>query len=83
MTVTNAVKGLKNIIRHREEFIEGLDTMTKNWKDECAKTMIYAIKDFMTRDIGSFEWILGEIQSKKTRVSNYTKKRKLQNTKRN
>ena len=76
MTVTNAVKGLKNVIRHREAFIEGLDSMTKDCKDECAKTMIDAIKDFMTRDIGSFEWILGEIQSKKIRVSNDNKKRK-------
>ncbi len=77
MTVTNAAKGLKNIIRLREEFIEDLDTMTKDWKDECAKGMIDAIKDFMTRDIGSFEWILGEIQLKKiTKVSNDNKKRK-------
>ena len=75
MTVTNAANGLKNIIRHREEFIEDLDSMTKDWKDECAKGMIDAIKDFMTRDIGSFEWILGEIQMKKT-MSKDNKRRK-------
>ena len=75
MTVTNAAKGLKNIIRLREEFIEDLDTLTKGWKDECAKGMIDAIKDFMARDIGSFEWILGEIQMKKT-MSKDNKRRK-------
>jgi len=66
MTVTNATKGLKNIIRHREELIKGLDHMTKGWKDECAQAMIDSIKDFMTRDIGSFEWILGELQNRKS-----------------
>jgi len=76
MTVTNAVKGLKNIIRLREELIEDLDTMTKDWKDELAKGMIDTIKDFMTRDIGSYEGILREIQRKETRVSNGNKKRK-------
>ena len=77
MTLTNAAKGLKNIIRLREEFIEDLDTLTKGWKDECAKGMVDSIKDFMTRDIGSFEWILGEIQRKKTtKVSTDNKKRK-------
>ena len=76
MTVTNAAKGLKNIIRLREELIEDLDTMTKDWKDELAKGMIDTIKDFMTRDIGSYEGILGEIQRKETRVSNGNKKRK-------
>jgi len=76
MTVTNAAKGLKNIIRLREELIEDLDTMTKDWKDDLAKGMIDAIKDFMTRDIGSYEGILGEIQRKETRVSNGNKKRK-------
>jgi len=75
MTVTNAVKGLKNIIRLREDLIEGLDTVTKGWKDECAIGMIDAIKDFMTRDVGSFEYVLGEIQMKKTML-NDNKKRK-------
>jgi hypothetical protein len=75
MTTTNAAKGLKNIIRLREEFIEDLDTMTKDWKDECAMGIIDSIKDFMTRDIGSFEYILREIQMKKT-MSNDNKKRK-------
>ena len=77
MTVTNAVKGLKNIIRLREELIKDLDTMTKDWKDECAKGVIDAIKDFMIRDVGFFEGILGEIQRKKTtRVFHDNKKRK-------
>lgn len=77
MTVTNAVKGLKNIIRLREEFITDLDTLTKDWKDECATGIIDAIKDFMTRDVGSFEGILGEIQSKNiTKASHNNKKRK-------
>jgi hypothetical protein len=77
MTVTNAVKGLKNIIRLREELIKDLDTMTKDSKDECMTGMIEALSDFMTRDIGSFEGILGEIQSKNiTKVSHNSKKRK-------
>jgi len=77
MTVTNAVKGLKNIIRLREELIKDLDTMTKDSKDECMTRMIEALSDFMTRDIGSFEGILGEIQSKNiTKVSHNSKKRK-------
>jgi hypothetical protein len=75
MTVTNAVKGLKNIIRLREEFIEDLDTMTKGWKDECAIGMIDSIKDFLIRDIGSFEYLLKEIQMK-TAMPNDNKKRK-------
>lgn len=70
MTIVNATKGLKNIIQHREQFIKNLDNMTKGWKDECAKGIIDAIKDFMTRDIGSFEYILGEVKNTKiTRVS--------------
>ena len=77
MTTTNAVKGLKNIIRLREELIKDLDTMTKDSKDECMTGMIEALSDFMTRDIGSFEGILGEIQSKNiTKVSHNSKKRK-------
>ena len=77
MTVTNAVKGLKNIIRLREELIKDLDTMTKDSKDECMTGMIEALSDFMTRDIGSFEGILGEIQRKKTtRVFHDNKKKK-------
>jgi hypothetical protein len=77
MTVTNAVKGLKNIIRLREELIKDLDTMTKDSKDECMTGMIEALSDFMTRDIGSFEGILREIQSKNiTKVSHNNKKRK-------
>lgn len=77
MTVTNAVKGLKHVIRHREEFIEDLDSMTKNWKDECATGIIDAIKNFMIRDIGSFEWILGEIQGKQiTKMPHNNTKRK-------
>ncbi len=76
MTMANAVKGLKNIIRLREELIEDLDTVTKYSKDECVTGIIDAIKDFMTRDIGSFEGI-GEIQSKKiTKISHNAKKRK-------
>ena len=65
MTVTNAVKGVKNVIRHKEEFIKGLDDMTKGWEDECAKRTVDAIKDFMTKDIGAFEWILGELKDRK------------------
>ncbi|MFZ0183514.1 MAG: hypothetical protein WAL88_01610 [Nitrosotalea sp.] len=77
MTVNNAVKGLKNIIRLREELIKDLDTMTKDSKDECMTRMIEALSDFMTRDIGSFEGILGDIQRKKTtRVFHDNKKRK-------
>ena len=77
MTVTNAVKGLKNIIRLREELIKDLDAMTKDWKDECAIGMIDAIKDFMTRDVGFFEGILGEIQREKTtRVFHDNKKKR-------
>ena len=77
MTVTNAVKGLKNIIQLREKLIEDLDIMTKNWKDECAIGMIDSIKDFMIRDIGFFEGILEEIQSRTiTEMSHNNKKRK-------
>ena len=77
MTVTNAVKGLKNIIQLREELIKDLDTMTKNSKDERIAGMLEAIKDFMTRDVGSFEGILGEIQSRTiTKTSHNNKKRK-------
>lgn len=65
MTVANAAKGLKHVIQHREKLIKGLDHMTKGWKDNCAIAMIDSIKDFMTRDIGSFEWILGELQNRK------------------
>jgi hypothetical protein len=66
MTVANAVKGLKHVIQHREELIKGFDDMTKGWEDDCAKAMVDSIKDFMTRDIGSFEWILSELQNKKS-----------------
>lgn len=77
MTVTNAVKGLKNIIRLREDLIKNLDAMTKDSKDEHITRMIETIKDFMTRDIGSFEGILGEIQRKNiTKASHNNKKRK-------
>lgn len=77
MTVTNAVKGLKNIIQLRETLIKDLDTMIKDSKDECITGMIEALKDFMIRDIGSFEGILGQIQSKKiTKMSRDSKKRK-------
>lgn len=77
MTVTNAVRGLKNIIQLREELIEDLDIMIKNSKEESITGMIESLKDFMTRDIGSFEGILGEIQSKKiTKMSHNNKKRK-------
>jgi len=67
MTVNNAVRGLKNIIRLREEFIKSLDTVSKNCKDEIATTMIDGMKDFLTRDVGGFEWILGELQQKKSK----------------
>jgi hypothetical protein len=40
MTVTKAVQGLKNVIRHREEVINGLDELIKDWKIECAKEMV-------------------------------------------
>lgn len=77
MTVTNAVKGLKNIIRLREELIKDLDIMIKDSKEESITGMMEALKDFMTRDIGSFEGILGEIQSRKiTKMSHNDKKRK-------
>ena len=77
MTITAATKGLKNIIRHRERFIKDLDSMTEDWNDECAKGIIDAIKDFMTRDIGSFEYILGEVQSTKiAKVSSNNRKRR-------
>lgn len=76
MTITNAVKGLKHVIQHKEKFIQNLDTMTKDWKDEWAITIIDAVKDSVTKDIGSFEWILGEIQTKKTRMPRDDKKRK-------
>ncbi|MHB8546694.1 MAG: hypothetical protein ACYDAJ_08005 [Nitrosotalea sp.] len=58
MTVNNAVRGLKNIIHPREEFIKSLDVVSKNCKDEIATIMVDGIKDFLTRDIGGFEWIL-------------------------
>lgn len=77
MTVTNAASGLKNIIRLRGKLIKDLDVMTKDSKDEYITGIIDAIKDFMTRDIGSFEGILGEIQSKEiTKMSHNNKKRK-------
>lgn len=76
MAMLNAAKGLKHVIQNKEKFIEDLDSMTKDWKDEYAKGIIDAIKDFTIRDIGSFEWILGEIQTKKTRVRHDDKKRK-------
>lgn len=76
MTVTNAVKGLRNIIQLREKMIENLDIMIKNGKDECVNGMINSIKDFMIRDIGSFEGILREIQSKKITKVPYNHKKK-------
>lgn len=77
MTVTNAVKGLKNIIQLREKMVEDLDIMIKNGRDECVNGMIDTLRNFMIRDIGSFEGILAEIQSKKiTKASHDNKKRK-------
>lgn len=73
MAVTNAVKGLNNMIKHRQEVIQVFDNLAKDWKDETAKMMADAIKDFMTKDIGAFEWILEEIQNKKTTKSRLTK----------
>jgi len=67
MTVNNAVKGLKNIIRQREEFIKSLDIVSEDCKDEIAITMVDGIKDFLTRDIGGFEWVLKELQQKKSK----------------
>jgi len=65
MTVTDAVKGLKHVIQHREQFIKGLDNLSKDWSDDSAKQMVQAVQDFVTKDIGAFEWILGELQDKK------------------
>ena len=50
MTMTNAVKGLKHVIQHREELIKGLDDLTKGWEDDCAKAMVNSsrISWFMT-----------------------------------
>lgn len=47
MTVTNAVKGLKHIIQHREQFIKGLDDLSKGWSDDSAKQMVEAVQDFI------------------------------------
>ena len=62
--MANAVKALKNVILHRQQFINGLGDLSKNWQDDCAKQMIEAVQDFMTKDIGAFEWILSELQNR-------------------
>lgn len=73
MAVTNAVRGLNNMIKNRQETIKVFDNMAKDWKDETAIALADAIKDFMTRDIGAFEWILKEVQNKKTQKSRLAK----------
>lgn len=50
MTITNAIKGLKHVIQHKEKFIADLDVMTKDWTSEWAKSMIDVIKDSVTKD---------------------------------
>lgn len=65
VTVKNAIHGVKNVIRHRQQFIKGLDDISKDWTDDSVKQMIETVQDFMTKDIGAFEWILGELQYRK------------------
>lgn len=67
MVVAKAIKGLKNLIRHREQMVKGLDDLSRDWKSDFAKHTVEGLEEFLNNEIGVLEWILSQLQSKNGR----------------